>query len=116
MRSLPLPKEITNGELLGPAMKMTDPEEAKEYLAALIERGVKHFGQTPEESESIQKENLGYYSGYYDTATMVRVHKLFSCAHPFFGEVKSQEDLPSPKEAFEMGTKWAEEMTEKKGM
>lgn len=109
-----LPKEITNGELLGPAMKMTDPEEAKEYLAALIERGVKYFGQTPEESESIQKENLGYYSGYYDTATMVRVHKLFSCAHPFFGEVKSQEDLPSPKEAFAMGTKWAEEMAKKK--
>lgn len=90
-------------------MKMTDPEEAKEYLAALIERGVKHWGQTPDESERIQKENLGYYSGYYDTDTMVRVQKLFSCVHPVFGEVKSEKDLPSPEEAFEMGKKWAKE-------
>ena len=109
-----LPKEITNGELLGQAMKITDPEEAKEYWTARIERGRKYLSLNPEASESIQKENLGYYSGYYDTATMVRVHKLFSCAHPFFGEVKSQEDLPSPKEAFAMGTKWAEEMAKKK--
>jgi len=105
-----LPKDITNGDLLGPAMKMTDPEEAKEYLAALIERAVKHFGQTPEEAESVQKENLGYYAGYFDTETMVRVHKLFDCEHPVLGKVKSQEDLPSPEEAFEMGQKWAEDL------
>jgi len=97
------PKDMTWGELLGPAMKMTDPEEAKKYLSALIERGVKQFNHTPEESERIQKENLGYYAGYYDTKTMVRVHKLFNCAHPVFGKVKSQEDLPSPEEAFKMG-------------
>jgi len=102
------PKDMTWGELLGPAMKMTDPEEAKKYLAALIERGVTQFNHTPEESERIQKENLCYYAGYYDTETMVRVHKLFNCAHPVLGKVKSQEDLPSPEEAFEMGQKWAE--------
>jgi len=101
-----LPKDLTMGECYEPAMKRTDPEEAKKYLAALIERGVKHFGQTPEEAERIQKESLGYYAGYYDTETMVRVHKLFSCEHPVFGKVESQADLPSPKEAFEMGQKW----------
>ncbi len=101
-----LPKNMTMGECYDPAMKMTDPEEAKEYLAALIERGVKYFGHSREKSESVQKENLGYYSGYFDTETMVRVHKLFDCAHPVFGKVESQEDLPSPKEAFDMGQKW----------
>ncbi len=107
-----LPKDMTMGEGYDPAMKMTDPKEAEEWLQALIERGVKYHGQSPEEAERIVKENLGYYSGYYDTETMVRVQKLFNCAHPFFGEVKSQEDLPSPEEAFEMGKKWMEEKKE----
>ena len=98
-----LPEKLTIGEAYDPAMKMTDPKEAEEYLQALIERSVKYCGQTPEEAERIMKENLGYYSGYYDTETMVRVHKLFNCAHPIFGEIKSESDLPTPEEAFEMG-------------
>ena len=98
-----LPEKLTYGEAYDPAMKITDPKEAEKYLKALVERSVKYFGQTHGEAERITKENLGYYAGYYDTETMVRVHKLFQCAHPIFGKVESEDDLPTPEEAFEMG-------------
>jgi len=102
-----LPEKLTYGEAYDPAMKMTDPKEAEEYLKALVKRGVKYFGQTHEEAERIQKESLGYYAGYYDTETMARVHKLFQCSHPIFGRVKTEGDLPTSEEAFEMGRRLA---------
>jgi len=45
---------------------------------------------------------LGYFSGYYDTKTIQRVQKLFSCKHPIFGSV-----VPTADEAFKMGQEFA---------
>jgi len=104
-----LAKDLTTEECYKPALEITDPDKAKEYLEALIERSMEHFDNSREEAERIEKGNLGYYSGYYGTEAMIRVHKLFDCEHPVFGKVESADDLPSAEEIFEMGRKWAEE-------
>ena len=99
-----LPDRMTIGECYDPAMKMTKRSEAKEYLEALIERDMRVLGKTFEEAHALEISNLGYYSGYYDHATMVRVNKLFGAVHPIFGA----PDVPmTPEEAFEAGKKWA---------
>ena len=104
-----LPKKMTTDECYKPSLEITDPDEAKEYLEALIERSMKYFDNSREEAERIEKGNLGYYCGYYGTEAMIRVHKLFDCEHEIFGKVESADDLPSDEEIFEMGRKWAED-------
>jgi hypothetical protein len=84
-------KNATIGEIYGPAMEITDPEEAKVYFEALVKHILAlDIEDEPkitsrEEAEKLIRGNLGYYSGYYDSKTMQRVFKLFSCAHPIFG-------------------------------
>jgi len=98
-----LKKNITIGEKYGPAMNITDREEAAKYF----EECVKHtmsFGRSKEEAIEIEKKNLGYYAGYYDRATRLRVEDLFDCDHPFFGKAKDSE--PTPEEAFNIGVKF----------
>lgn len=38
-----------------------------------------------EEAERVERFNIGYWTGYYDSATAARVQRLFRCEHPFFG-------------------------------
>ena len=93
-------KKITYKEKYGPAMKITDQKEANEYF----EKCVKHsmtFGNSREQAEDIERQNLGYYAGYYDHETRLRVEELFSCKHPVFGSAETSK--PTPEEAFEMG-------------
>ena len=93
----------TVGEAYGKAMELTDPNEAREYFEALVER---HMEARPDhdrsEAERIERSNLGYYAGYYDNETRQRVEALFSCAHPFFGAI-AEKGAPTPEEAFEIG-------------
>lgn len=98
-----LPEKATWGELYGPAMEMTDPVKAAEYLNALIQRNMKYFGDTEEEATEVVKQNLGYYAGYYSNDTMIRVQELFDCVHPVFGKIEGEADLPTPEEAFQSG-------------
>jgi hypothetical protein len=98
-------REMTYGELLHPAMEITDQKEADEYFEALVMHNVEMFGQTVEEATSIMKQNLGYFAGYYDNETMKRVNKLFHTKHPIFGEAITY----SSEELFEMGKNLAKE-------
>ena len=87
------PRNVTIGDKYGPAMKITDPVEAQEYF----ERCVRHAmlcGQTRQEAESVERQNLGYFAGYYDRETMERVNRLFRTTHPIFGAT-----APTPGEA-----------------
>jgi hypothetical protein len=92
------------GDLYSDAMKITNQEEADRYLEALVEFGILH-GQTREEATNIQKQNLGYFAGYYNNETMARVNRLFKTKHPVFGDT-----TPTPEEAFQMGMKAGERM------
>lgn len=102
----PLPKCIITGDKYGPAMKMTDPNEAKAYFELLVEHNMS-FGHSRQEAEHIERSNLGYWAGYYDHETRRRVENLFQCAHPIFGEI-AKFGSPTPEEAFLIGIKHAE--------
>lgn len=99
-------RDYTIGEHYEPAMEITDPQEASDYLEALIQHAMVRHDQTREEATSIQKQNLGYFAGYYDHETRERVEALFCCKHPILGSASS--GAPSPEEAFEMGQRFAE--------
>jgi hypothetical protein len=93
---------LTYGECLHPAMKITDVEDAKQYLDAYVEYTQKHLDKDPKNDNKtaldIVKANLGYFAGYYDNETRGRVEKLFCCSHPIFGK-----EVPTNEEAFECG-------------
>ena len=98
---------LTYGECLGPAMEITDPADANQYFDAYVKHIQKYLDKEPRDDNmtaaDIAKTNLGYYAGYYDNDTRVRVEKLFTCSHPYFGSIE-QNGVPSAAEAFEMGT------------
>lgn len=72
----PLKKEcpLSMEECLGPAMKITDPIDAQQYLkdyATYLNK------DDFDEGLKIARLNLAYYSGYYSDATVKRVDMLF---------------------------------------
>lgn len=100
------PDKITIGDKYGPAMDIVDQEVAEKYFEACVEHNMRLNKNTQAEAEKIERSNLGYYSGYYDHETRIRVEELFKCAHPVFG--KAKDGVPTPEEAFEMGKKMAQ--------
>ena len=97
-----IPEKVTIKEKYGPAMEITSQTEANEYLDACINHCMLYGDvQTIPEAEAIEKENLGYFAGYYDEQTRMRVERLFKCSHPIFGRIENGS--PSPEEAFRLG-------------
>lgn len=80
---------MTYGDCLHPAMKITEQEDADQYLTEYIAHIQKLLDKEPRDdnmtAEQIAKVNIGYFSGYYDGATAERVNKLFRTTHPIFG-------------------------------
>jgi len=105
--SEPLEKEITMGDKYGPAIMMVDQAEADAYFERLVEHNML-WGNTREEAEKIERENLGYFAGYWDNKTREQVERLFRCKHPVFGSI-AENGPPTPKEAFEAGVKAGQE-------
>lgn len=91
----------TYGETLGPAMDMTDPEEAKAFKAAYVSWMVRTQDIDEEEATDLVNQNLGYYAGYYDHETRLRVEELFECSHPVFGS--AEDGPPDSAAAFAAG-------------
>lgn len=96
---------MTIGELYGPAMLITEQAEANEYFKYIVEHIMLNSceGKTYDlkTAQDIARKNLGYYAGYYDHETRLRVEKLFSCSHPVFGSAAG--GTPSLEEAFVSG-------------
>lgn len=99
---------LTYGECLGPAMKITDPEDARQYFdeyVKFIEVAMRKEPRNDEKTAAdIARINLGYYAGYYDEKTRECVERLFMCAHPIFGSI-SKNGAPTADEAFAAGLK-----------
>jgi len=93
--------KITIRDKYAPGMTITDPVEAAEYFEACVEHTMR-FGPARAKAEVIERANLGYYAGYYDTETAQRVYHLFGAAHPIFGTT-----APTPEEALAAGMKAA---------
>lgn len=92
-----MPDKITIGDKYRPAMEITSQDEADAYFAACVEHTMR-FDKTREEAEAIERQNLGYFAGYYDSTVMARVNRLFCTKHPIFGE-----SAPTAEEAFNAG-------------
>ena len=96
---------LTYGECLGPAMGITEPEDARQYLRDYIDFIQCALDKEPRDDDKTAAEiagiNLGYYAGYYDHETRERVERLFDCSHPVFG--KAENGTPTPEEAFSAG-------------
>ena len=91
--------EKTIGETYGPAMKITDPDEADAYLGELVATLRQRRPEMSEyEALTQERANLGYFAGYYDFETRERVEELFHCAHPIFGPIAGGQ--PTAEEAF----------------
>jgi hypothetical protein len=91
----------TIGEKYRPAMKITDPEEARRYFEELVRHNMANSDHTRKQAEDIERSNLGYFAGYYDKDTRIRVERLFYCVHPVFGSAKKNDF--KPEEVFAMG-------------
>lgn len=102
-------KVRTMAEAYEPAMNMEDPDEADQYLEKLVAENMAESGNSYLKALAIEKSNLAYYAGYYDTSTRERVENLFKCAHPIFGSVVAC-GIPTPEEAFKAGVKIGEMM------
>lgn len=76
---------LTIGGKYGPAMKIADQGEADRYFEQCVAHTMS-FGKTRAEAESIERQNFGYYAGYYSDETRERVERLFRCAHPVLGQ------------------------------
>lgn len=95
----------TLGDLYGPAMSITDQDEADIYFEALViyDQDKCDKPRTRQESIQLVKNNLGYYAGYYDSETFQRVYKLFACEHPIFGVDKEVNHSAALKAGMIMG-------------
>jgi len=71
-------EKLTYGESLGPAMDITDPEDAKQYFKSYTEWLQSKIGTTYTDAEEIAKRNISYYTGYYNNETQKRVLNLFN--------------------------------------
>lgn len=93
---------LSFGECLHPAMKITDQADADQYLKDYTAFIQKHLDEKPRSddktAEEIAKINIGYFAGYFDHETNVRVQRLFQCTHPIYGS-----SWPTTDEAFAAG-------------
>jgi hypothetical protein len=96
---------LTYGECLDPAMKITEAEDAQQYLADYVDYIQLALNKEPRDDGKTAAEiagiNLGYYAGYYDHETRERVERLFNCTHPIFGDAATHQ--PTAEESLNAG-------------
>ena len=98
--------DLTIRECLAPAMQITDAADAAQYLAAYVDYIQRWFDVVGRnEAQLLARRNLGYYAGYCDHETSMRVESLFDCRHPVFG--KASAGKPTAQEAFAAGVDMA---------
>ncbi len=84
------------------AMEMTSQAQATEYFEELVKHNMANSNHTREEAINIEKNNIGYFAGYYSNEVRARVEELISCYHPIFGAIAHRKP-PTPDEALKMG-------------
>lgn len=74
----------------------------KEQATAMLEEGTNTIALehewTLERARAALRHDIGYFAGYYDSATADRVYEMYDTEHPVFGKTH-----PTPAVAFRMG-------------
>lgn len=73
----------TIGEVYGPAMKITDLDEANTFFKNLVIKTMEREGLSREAAESQEKENLKFYAGHCSDGVFQRVVCLFIKRQPY---------------------------------
>lgn len=94
-------EKTTIGDKYHPAMKITDQAEADAWFERLVKHNMDNTTHDRARAEGIERSNLGYFAGYYDHETRLRVERLFRCTHPIFGPASAGP--VSPETAFAAG-------------
>lgn len=82
----PWPRELTYGEKYGPIENIDTKEEATAYLKRCVEHTMLCRPELSKgEAIRLEKSNIGYWTGYLDSTTALRVLDLFETEHPIFG-------------------------------
>lgn len=116
----PLPQNIKINEKYGPAMNIETQDEADAYFLKLVEHTMemwKHRGEsakTRHEAEALERNNLGYYAGYYGDETRERVERLFKTEHPIFGSI-AKNGPPDPDAVLRRGILMGQQARERAG-
>lgn len=93
---------VSIGQKYGPITEIKTPEQAREYLEACVTHRLRISPKmNRQEAIEAERDNIGYYAGYFSHEERERIERLFECEHPFFGAAKS--GLPSPEQAFNLG-------------
>jgi hypothetical protein len=97
---------ITAREKYDPAMRITTQEEADAYFEECVEHQLAmHEGMPRSRAEDVERQNIGYWSGYGKLETRARVEHLFKCRHPILPPVN--EPQPDPAQLMQIGFDWA---------
>lgn len=83
------------------AIEVRTQEEADECFSNLVEQQLREHGADPSTVDARVRCALGYFAGYYDHETRLRIEQLYRCEHPIFGP--ATKGLPSPEKIFRMG-------------
>lgn len=83
------------------AMTIVDQAEADAFFEKCV-ADTMSLGRARDEAERIERDQIGYFAGYYDGATRARVERLFRCEHPIFGSI-AKNGPPSAEKALRAG-------------
>ena len=91
-------KTLTYADTLGPAMEITNEEDAKQYFEAYVSFIQKALNEENDiindmTAEEIALSNLGYYAGYYNEEVREQVERLFNCKHPILEQLNMVNQL-----------------------
>jgi hypothetical protein len=89
-----------------PAMKIITQAEADAYFEECVVHQMRLGKCSREMAEVIERTNLGYWAGYHDKATRIRLEELFNCEHPILGKAKDRDW--TPKEILQQGIDWGQ--------
>ena len=88
-KKYPWLREYTNGNIYTPMVEAATGERADidpaNYFEAVVTINVKVYNQDLAYAESVVKQNVGYWAGYFDMNAMRRVKEVYGASHPIYG-------------------------------
>lgn len=83
--------------------KIKTQEEADAFFLNCVMQTMKVKPElSVDEAVDIEKENIGYFSGYLGQEHQQRIEILFRCVHPIFGPYEESKNI-TPDQAFKLG-------------
>jgi len=106
MGKIVLPDKMTIGECYGRCTEIVDHNQANEYFIALVERNLRICPEHDLDTAiKVEKDNIGYFAGYCDSETALRMELLFNTIHPILGSAQNY-CMMSAEDIVEVGRKY----------